>query len=66
MYNQRDSVAILMSVAVLETACMEVAVLDGVGSVSLSGGNVVPIERAHLLDEIDNYLLDENDNYLTD
>lgn len=55
-----------MSVAVLETACMEVAVLDGVGSVSLSGGNVVPIERAHLLDEIDNYLLDENDNYLTE
>lgn len=55
-----------MNVAVLSTACFGCINLDSIGFDKLGKDNLTPIERAHLLDEIDNYLLDENDNYLTE
>jgi hypothetical protein len=67
MYKaKRDNIALLMNVAVLSTACFGCINLDSIGFDKLGGDNLTPIERAHLLDEIDNYLLDENDNYLTE
>ena len=63
----KDDIAVLFSVAVFSTAAFGCAIFDEIGFDKIGGkGNLTPIERAHLLDELDNYLMDENDNYLTE